>query len=101
MFWEGCSDSNNINSSLQLRLDPESLALGVCQAAKQLNFPAKWEALPVSAGCSWERAVASIKSLAQGNPWGFQAGLDYMGIHLALHVSRLSEQIWEQIDGLN
>lgn len=41
-----------------------------------------------------------IESLAQGNPRGFQAGLDYMGIHLALHVSRLSEQIWEQIDGL-
>lgn len=39
--------------------DPKSLAPGVFKAAKELNFPAKWEALPVSAGCCWERAAGA------------------------------------------
>lgn len=69
-----------------------------CQTAQlpsNMGIPPRLCWLLMREGCGF------IESLAQGNPRGFQAGVDYTGIQLALHVSQLSEQTWEQIDGLN
>lgn len=69
-----------------------------CQTAQ---LPSKMGNPPCPCWLLVRKGCGFIECLAQGNPRGFQAGLDYTGIHLALHVSRLSEQIWERIDVLN
>lgn len=76
---------------------PSLLGSGHVSGCQTAQLPSKMGSPPCLCWLLMRKGCGFIKSLAQGNPWG----LDYMGIQLALHVSRLSEQIWEQIDGLN
>lgn len=85
--------------------DSKSLALGVSQAAKEFNFPAKWEALPASAGCSWERAGrAPSPGLGAIHEAFGQAWITWEFIEpsaFQMNHTRFSQQIWEQINALN